>query len=51
MISSPAYSCLVGLIQMGFEDNEELKYYSSIHQKSGLKKIQLQMSKFVKEFF
>jgi len=51
MISSPAYSSLVGLIQLGFEENEELKYYSTIHQKAGIKKVQVQMSKFFKDFF
>jgi cell division protein FtsA len=51
MISSPAYSALVGLIQLGFEESEDLKYYSTIHQQSGVKKIRSQMSRFFKDFF
>jgi cell division protein FtsA len=51
MISSPAYSVLVGLVQLGFEESEELKYYSSIHHQSGVKKIRSQVSAFFKDFF
>lgn len=51
MISSPAYSTLVGLIQMGFEESEELKYFASFYGKKGLKRVQAQFSKWMKDFF
>ncbi len=51
MISSPAYSTLVGLIQAGFEQNEDLGFYSSLHHKSGFKKVQAQFTHWIKDFF
>lgn len=51
MISSPAYATLVGLVQCGFEESDELRSYSTIFQKSGIQKVQVQLSKFFKDFF
>lgn len=51
MISSPAYSTLVGLIQMGFEESEDLKYFASFYEKKGIKRVHAQFSKWVKDFF
>lgn len=51
MISSPAYSTLVGLAQVGFEENEDLKYYAQLYQKRGLKRLQTQFVRWVRDFF
>ena len=51
MVSSPAHSSLVGLMQLGYEGSEELQYYASLYEKRGFRKLQAQLSKFVKDFF
>lgn len=51
MVSSPSYSSLVGMLQLGFEENDELQYYSSLYEKKGLKKVQAQFSRWFKDFF
>jgi len=51
MVSSPSYSTLVGLLQLGFEESEELQYYSNLYEKHGLKKVQAQVSRWLKDFF
>lgn len=51
MISSNAHSCLVGLMQMAYEQSEDLKVFSHFYQKKGLKKIHAQFSQWVKDFF
>ena len=51
MISTPVYSSLVGLIQLGFEQSEDLKYMASVYQKKGVKKFQAQVFRWMKDFF
>lgn len=51
MISAPAFSTLVGLIQIGFEQNEDLKFYTNLHGKTGFKKVHAQIAKWMKDFF
>lgn len=51
MVSSPVYSTLVGLLQLGFEESDELQYYSTLYEKQGLKKVQAQVSRWLKDFF
>ena len=51
MISAQAFSTLVGLIQIGFEQNEDLKFYTNLHGKTGFKKVHAQISKWMKDFF
>lgn len=51
MISSPSYSALVGLVQMAFEENEDLKYFANFYQKRGIKKVQAQLGRWIKDFF
>lgn len=51
MVSSPAYSTAVGLVQMGFEENEELQYYSNLFEKKGLTRVRSQLARWFKDFF
>lgn len=51
MISSSSHSSIVGLVQMAFEQSDDLKVFSSFYEKKGLKKIQAQFSRWVKDFF
>ena len=51
MVSRPAYSTVVGLIQMGFEQSEELQYYSGLYETRGLKRFHTQISRWVRDFF
>jgi len=51
MISSPVYSGLVGLTQLGFEQNEDLRSVASFYQKKGINKVRAQLGRWVREFF
>ena len=51
MISSPAYSSLVGLLQLGFEESEDLRYFANFYKKKGLKRVQAQLSRWMRDFF
>lgn len=51
MVSAPAYSTAVGLLQLGFEENEELQYFAELYEKKGLSRVQSRFSRWVKDFF
>jgi cell division protein FtsA len=51
MISNPSYAVLVGLVQLGFEESEDLNAVASYYQQKGLKKVKTQMSKWIQDFF
>lgn len=51
MVSSPAYSTLVGLLQLGFEENEDLQYFVELYEKKGMGRVQAQFSRWFKDFF
>lgn len=51
MVSNPSYSALVGMLQMAFEESEDLKYFANFYQKRGFKKVQAQLGRWVKDFF
>lgn len=51
MVSSSSYSTLVGLVQLAFEENDELQYYTQLYEKKGLKRAQAQFSRWFKDFF
>lgn len=51
MISSPSYSVLVGLVQLGFEESEDLNAMANYYQSKGLKKMRARMSKWIQDFF
>jgi cell division protein FtsA len=51
MVSRPAYSTLVGLIQLGFEQSDELQYYSGLYETRGIKRFHTQFSRWVRDFF
>ena len=51
MVSGPAYATLVGLLQLGYEESEELQYYAGLYGQKGMKKIQAQFSRWFKDFF
>jgi cell division protein FtsA len=51
MVSAPAYSTAVGLLQLGFEENEELQYFAELFEKKGLQRVQSRFSRWVRDFF
>lgn len=51
MISNPGFASLVGLVQLGFEENEEMNYFAKLYQKKGLQKVQSQVGRWLKDFF
>ncbi len=51
MVTSPGYSTVVGLLQLGFEEDEELQYMASIYEKKGFEKVQARFSRWVRDFF
>jgi cell division protein FtsA len=51
MVSSPAYSTLAGLLQLGFEESEELQYYAGLYETKGVKRFQTQVSRWFRDFF
>ncbi|MDB5038008.1 MAG: cell division protein FtsA [Bacteriovoracaceae bacterium] len=51
MVSAPAYSTAVGLLQLGFEENEELRYFAGLYEKKGIKRVHSQFSRWFKDFF
>ncbi|TVQ79547.1 MAG: cell division protein FtsA [Bradymonadales bacterium] len=51
MISNPSYAVLVGLVQLGFEESEDLNAVASYYKKRGLRKVHAQVAKWVREFF
>jgi cell division protein FtsA len=51
MVSSPSYSTLVGLLQLAYEENEELQYYTQLYEKKGMRRAQLKFSRWFKDFF
>ncbi|MBN8555787.1 MAG: cell division protein FtsA, partial [Deltaproteobacteria bacterium] len=51
MVSGPAYSTLAGLLQVGFEESEELQYYANLYEKKGVKRFQTQVSRWFRDFF
>jgi cell division protein FtsA len=51
MVSAPAYSTVVGLLQLGFEENEELQYFSELYNKKGIQRVQSRFSRWFKDFF
>jgi cell division protein FtsA len=51
MVSSPSYSSLVGLVQLGYEESEELQYESSLFDKRGMSRFHAKVSRWMKDFF
>lgn len=51
MVSSPTYATLVGLMQLGFEESEDLQALAQIFDMRGMKKVQAQVSRWMRDFF
>ena len=51
MVSGPAYSTLVGLLQLGLEESEELQFFAGLYEKRGITKVHAQLTRWFKDFF
>lgn len=51
MISSPTYATLVGLCQLGYEQSDELRFMTDYFEKKGVRRLQVQVARWLKDFF